>query len=228
MYSKKTMKSALESMMFVWGEELSARDAAEILEIEKKDAVELFRELQEEYEQEGRGIRIREIDGSYQFVTFVENEMFIEKLCTPVKIKRLSQAAFEVLAIIAYRQPVTRGEIDSIRGIKSDRVLDGLTDKGLIEVCGRSEGVGRPLLYRTTDEFLKKFGYTSLKELPDISDFDDMGPRDEDGVPLHEQLELDFRSDGIEASDSVAAVENGQAVDLSDEDADRGADDEDK
>lgn len=202
MYSNKTMKSALESMMFVWGAPLSAKDAAEILEIDKKEAVELFRELREEYEQEGRGIRVREVNGSYQFVTFVENEIFIEKLCTPVKIKRLSQAAFEVLAIVAYRQPVTRGEIDAIRGIKSDRVLDGLADKDMIEVCGRSEGVGRPLLYRTTDEFLKKFGFETIKDLPDIAEFDELGPKDEDGIPLHEQLEIDFRKSGEEEEET--------------------------
>lgn len=142
------------------------------------------------------------MNGSYQFVTFVENEIFIEKLCTPVKIKRLSQAAFEVLAIVAYRQPVTRGEIDAIRGIKSDRVLDGLADKDMIEVCGRSEGVGRPLLYRTTDEFLKKFGFETIKDLPDIAEFDELGPKDEDGIPLHEQLEIDFRKSGEEEGET--------------------------
>ena len=111
----------------------------------------------------GRGIRIREVDGAFQFVTHAENEIFIEKLCTPVKVKKLSQAALEVLAIIAYRQPVTKGEIDSIRGIKSERVIDGLMSKDLVDVAGRSEGVGRPLLYKTTGEFLKKFGFAINK-----------------------------------------------------------------
>ena len=150
MYSNKVMKSALETMMFMWGEPLEVKDAAQILEAEKADVRKLFQELQTEYEQEGRGIRIRQVDDAFGYVTHVENEVFIEKLCTPVRVKRLSQAALEVLAIIAYRQPVTRSEIDSIRGIKSERVIDGLTDKGLIEVIGRSEGVGRPLLYATT------------------------------------------------------------------------------
>ncbi len=171
MYSRKMMKSALETMMFVWGEPLSAKDAATVLEADKSEVEELFRELSDEYEKEGRGIRIREVNGSFQFVTFVENEIFIEKLCTPIKVKRLSQAALETLAIVAYRQPVTRGEIDSIRGIRSDRVIEGLMDKGLVEQCGRAEGVGRPLLYGTTDEFLKRFGFTSTDDLPDIGGF---------------------------------------------------------
>ena len=144
MYSRKVMKSALETMMFMWGEPLEVKDAADVLEAERSEVRELLRELQNEYEQEGRGIRIREVDDAYGFVTYIENDLFVKKLCTPVRVKRLSQAALEVLAIIAYRQPVTRSEIDSIRGIKSERVIDGLVDKELIEVTGRSEGVGRP------------------------------------------------------------------------------------
>lgn len=193
MYSNKTMKSALETMMFMWGEPLPVRDAAEVLEAEKKEVRELFRELQSEYEQEGRGIRIREVDDAFGFVTHVENDMFVKKLCTPVRVRRLSQAALEVLAIVAYRQPVTRSEIDSIRGIKSERVLDGLVDKELIEVTGRSEGVGRPLIYGTTREFLRKFGFASLKDLPEVPEYEEMRrEREEEG---YGQIALDFNAE---------------------------------
>ena len=190
MYSNKTMKSALETMMFMWGEPLEVKDAAEVLEAEKAEVRELFRELQAEYEQEGRGIRIREVDDAFGFVTLAENDMFLQKLCTPVRVRRLSQAALEVLAIIAYRQPVTRSEIDSIRGIKSERVIDGLIDKGLIEVTGRSEGVGRPLIYATTKEFLKKFGFASLKDLPEVPEYEELRrEREEEG---YGQMSIDF------------------------------------
>ena len=190
MYSNKTMKSALETMMFMWGEPLEVRDAAEVLEADKKDIRELFRELQAEYEQEGRGIRIREVDDAFGFVTLADNDIFLKKLCTPIRVRRLSQAALEVLAIIAYRQPVTRSEIDSIRGIKSERVIDGLIDKDLIEVSGRSEGVGRPLLYSTTKEFLKKFGFSSLKDLPEVPEYEEMRrEREEEG---YGQIAIDF------------------------------------
>lgn len=190
MYSNKTMKSALETMMFMWGEPLEVKDASEVLEADKKDVRELFRELQAEYEQEGRGIRIREVDDAFGFVTLAENDMFLKKLCTPVRVRRLSQAALEVLAIIAYRQPVTRSEIDSIRGIKSERVIDGLIDKDLVEVSGRSEGVGRPLLYGTTKEFLKKFGFSSLKDLPEVPEYEEM--RREREEERYGQLTMDF------------------------------------
>ena len=190
MYSNKTMKSALETMMFMWGEPLEVRDAAEVLEADKKDIRELFRELQAEYEQEGRGIRIREVDDAFGFVTLADNDIFLKKLCTPIRVRRLSQAALEVLAIIAYRQPVTRSEIDSIRGIKSERVIDGLIDKDLVEVSGRSEGVGRPLLYSTTKEFLKKFGFSSLKDLPEVPEYEEMRrEREEEG---YGQIAIDF------------------------------------
>jgi acetate kinase len=166
------------------------KDAAEVLEADKKEVRALFKELQAEYEQEGRGIRIREADDAFGFVTLAENDMFLKKLCTPVRVRRLSQAALEVLAIIAYRQPVTRSEIDSIRGIKSERVIDGLIDKDLIEVAGRSEGVGRPLIYATTKEFLKKFGFASLKDLPEVPEYEEMRrEREEEGFG---QLAIDF------------------------------------
>ena len=146
MASKKTIKSAFESMMFTWGEPLDAKTAADVLDITKNEAYEYFKELQTEYEQEGRGIVIREVNGAFQFVTREENADYIERLCTPVKAKRLSQSALEVLAIVAYKQPVTKGEIEAIRGIKCDRVMEGLMNKNLVEAVGRSEAVGRPVL----------------------------------------------------------------------------------
>ncbi len=207
MYSNKTMKSALETMMFMWGEPLEVKDAAEVLEADKDEVRKLFKELQTEYEQEGRGIRIQEADDAFRFVTLADNDMFLKKLCTPVRIRRLSQAALEVLAIIAYRQPVTRSEVDSIRGIKSERVIDGLIDKGLVEVKGRSEGVGRPLIYATTREFLTKFGFSSLKDLPEVPEYEEMRrEREEEG---YGQIAIDFYDEeGADAESEGAAEEN--------------------
>lgn len=170
--NSKTIKSAFESMMYVWGEPLRAKQAGEVLDIDEQEALELFRELKDEYDQEGRGLEIREINGAFQFVTREKNAEYIERLCTPVKSKRLSQSALEVLAIVAYRQPVTKGEIEAIRGIKCDRVMEGLVSKGIVEPVGRSQAVGRPVLYGTTDLFLKNFGFSSLKDLPEIDDIE--------------------------------------------------------
>ena len=174
MASKKTIKSAFESMMFVWGGPLDAKLAAELFNINWKDAYGYFKELKEEYEQEGRGIAIREINNSFQFVSKEENAEYIERLCTPVKQKRLSQSALEVLAIIAYKQPVTRGEIEAIRGIKCDRAIEGLFKKELIDEVGRSNAVGRPILYGTTDAFLRHFGFENLGGLPAIEEIENI------------------------------------------------------
>lgn len=172
MTGNKAIKSAMESMMFTWGEPLEAKMAADVFNITKEEAYECFKELQAEYEQEGRGIVICEVNKAFQFVTREENADYVRRLCTPVKAKKLSQSALEVLAIIAYKQPVTKGEMEAIRGIKCDRVVEGLMNKNLIEEVGRSSAIGRPILYGTTDTFLKNFGFTSLKELPDIEDIE--------------------------------------------------------
>lgn len=194
MASKKTIKSAIESMMFVWGEPLDIKAVAEIFNIDKKEVYEYCKELQNEYEQEGRGIVIREVNRSFQFVTRKENLDYIERLCTPAKHRKLSQSALEVLAIIAYKQPVTKGEIEAVRGIKCDRVIEGLTKKNLVAEVGRSDAVGRPILYGTTDEFLKHFGFETLKELPTIEDIEGVLAEDEnemDGM-LVQQIALEL------------------------------------
>ncbi len=170
MASEKTIKSVMESMLFVWGEPLEAKAVAEVLNIETKEAIKYMQELAAQYEDEERGIRIREINKTFQLTSYSENSEYIERLCTPVRKRRLSQSALEVLAIVAYKQPVTRGEIEAVRGIKCDRVLEGLEAKELVCQVGRSDGIGRPILFGTTDEFLRYFGYESLKELPEIED----------------------------------------------------------
>ena len=145
----------------------------------------------EEYEQEGRGIMIRRVKNSFQFATRAENADAIERLCRPVKTKKLTQAALETLAIVAYKQPVTRSEIDSIRGIKSDRIIEGLMKKDLICEKGRSEGIGRPILYATTDNFLKQFGLTNIKELPEFEEHEDFAiDRDEDSSYLQMKIDV--------------------------------------
>lgn len=165
-------KSALESMLYVWGEPLSIKAASDVLGIEYDQVKELLIELKDEYENDGRGIRIRQINRSFQMITPAENAIFIKRLCTPVKSSKLSQAALEVLAIIAYKQPVTKAEIEAIRGVRADRVVEGLMKRNLVAEKGRSEGIGRPIIYGTTDVFLKQFGFASISELPPFQDLE--------------------------------------------------------
>jgi len=168
MQNKDRVKSAFESMMFIFGEPLDARLAASAAGIDKAEAIDCFRELADEYEARNSGIRVRETNGRFGFVTYEENFDYIRAITTPARERRLSQAALEVLAIVAYKQPVTKSEIDSIRGIKSDRVIEGLVLKELIEDRGRSNAIGRPTLYGTTGKFLEYFDLKDLGELPEL------------------------------------------------------------
>jgi segregation and condensation protein B len=195
MVSKERIKSVMESLMFIWGEPVNAGDAAKILSIKEKEAMECFLELKREYEEKKRGLRIRRVDRAFQFVSAEENAEYIERFCRPVKTRSLSQAALEVLAIVAYRQPVTKPDIDSVRGIRSDRVLEGLREKGLVEELGKADTIGHPVIYGTTDKFLKEFGFESLEDLPDIGDVMEMSF--DDNPDSSKRVEGDF-SDDIE------------------------------
>lgn len=190
----KHIKSALEAMMFIWGEPLSAKVAAEVLNEDWEVVFACFQELKTSYDDEEKGIRIRQVEKAFQFVSDPGYADYIESLCTPVKKRRLSQSALEVLAIVAYKQPVTKGEIDSIRGIKSDRVMEGLMNRELVKEVGRTSGIGRPILYGTTEDFLKHFGFTSIKELPEIEDIEAAIQVEEDYQevdPRQIQIDLD-------------------------------------
>lgn len=192
MTNKERIKSALESMMFVWGEPLDVKTAADVVDMPWKEVYDLFMELQDEYEAYERGLRIRRVDKSFQIVTYSENYEYIRKLCTPVKKRKLTQSALEVLAIIAYRQPVTRGEIESVRGIKCERVIDGLVQKGLVKEAGRSSSLGRPILYATTDEFLRYMDIESIDNLPQLEDGDrEIYDYEEEGSLEIHQISMD-------------------------------------
>ena len=185
------IKSALESLLFVWGEPLEAKAAAELFDITPAEMLRIMRELKAEYDERGGGIRIAEADKAFRLCIDPENNDYITRFVTPVKEKRLSQAALEVLAVIAYKQPVTKSEIDQIRGIRSDRVLEGLTRRGLVEERGRSAAIGRPILYGTTRQFLELFGFESLDGLPEIEDAEILAGDGQLTMPAGaEQLEL--------------------------------------
>ena len=163
---KSDIKSAIESMLFVSGEPLPLREISNNLELREKNVVEILQEMTTEYEDKSRGIRLISLDEAYQLVTKSENSEFVQKLLKKNKKHSLSQASIESLAIIAYKQPITRIDIDEIRGVKSESAIARLIERGLIKDIGRLEVPGRPILYGTTDEFLRQFGLKTIKELP--------------------------------------------------------------
>ena len=172
---KSDIKSAIESMLFVSGEPLPLREISNNLELKEKNVVEILQEMTTEYEDKSRGIRLISLDEAYQLVTKSENSEFVQKLLKKNKKHSLSQASIESLAIIAYKQPITRIDIDEIRGVKSESAITRLVERGLIKDVGRLEVPGRPILYGTTDEFLRQFGLKTIKELPSLDLYGDEG-----------------------------------------------------
>ncbi|MGG3470841.1 SMC-Scp complex subunit ScpB [Neobacillus pocheonensis] len=162
--------SILESLLFAAGDEgLSLKQLAEVLEVDATKANEIIEELKREYEEnEKRGLIIVQLAGTYQLATKKENAPFLKMLVDSPNTSTLSQAALETLAIIAYKQPITRAEIEEIRGVKTERPLYTLMSKVLIKEVGRAEGTGRAYLYGTTKEFLDYFGLKNLEELPQL------------------------------------------------------------
>lgn len=169
------LKAVIEGLLFVSGDEgMTAKQLAELLDVGKKKVVELVEEMRREFKQAHRGVQIIEVAGSYQMTTLQEHAPFYEKLAFAPTQATLSQAALETLAIIAYRQPMTKLEIEEIRGVKSDKAITTLMKKALIKEVGRMEGVGRPILYGTTKEFLDYFGLNRLEDLPSLSENPDL------------------------------------------------------
>lgn len=168
--TKNIYFSIIESLLFVSGEPLEIKKIASIIECSIKFTKELLLELMKKYDEEDRGIKIINADESYGLVTKSKNSDYVEKLLGTNSRQSLSQAALETLAIIVYKQPITRIDIDEIRGVKSDRAVTNLMEKQLIKECGRLDVPGRPILYGTTKEFLKFFGLESLNEVPNLEE----------------------------------------------------------
>lgn len=165
-------KGILESLMFAAGDEgLSLKQITAVLEVDEIQAIEIVTELQQDYEDdENRGITIVQLAGVYQLATKKEHADYLKKLVESPGTAHLSQAALETLAIVAYKQPITRAEIEEIRGVKTERPLHTLSSRALIKEVGRAEGTGRAILYGTTKEFLDYFGLKNISELPPLPD----------------------------------------------------------
>ncbi|WP_078681669.1 SMC-Scp complex subunit ScpB [Clostridium prolinivorans] len=168
---KQKYFSIIESLIFVSGEPLKLKEIASIIELDIESTKEIMKELIKKYDNLERGIELVNIEDGYQFVTKSENSNYIQKLLKTNTRQSLSQAALETLSIIAYKQPVTRITIDEIRGVKSDKAISTLLEKGLIKESGRLEVAGRPILYSTTDKFLLYFGLENLQQMPSLDEF---------------------------------------------------------
>lgn len=173
---REETRKALHALLFVSDRPLSADRLAEAMgDIDRDVVATLLDELREELDAQGAPYLLREIAGGYQLTTKGEYAPYIRRLLQIKKSNRLSRAVLETLAIIAYKQPVTRSEVEAVRGVSVSHAFDILQEKRLIKVAGVAEVPGRPRLYRTTEEFLVHFGIKSLKELPSIEELRETG-----------------------------------------------------
>ena len=165
------MEGILEGLLFVVGDEgLTLDDVTEVLNITEDEAKKLVHNLKTNYEKNNRGLRLNYLGNTFKLTTKEEHKEYYEKLLENPKTHTLSQAALEVLAIIAYNEPITRVDIDNMRGVDSIYVLRKLLAKGLIKEAGKSNTPGRPILYKTTDDFLDYFGLATKEDLPKIEE----------------------------------------------------------
>jgi len=168
---KSKIKSIAESLLFVNEKPIEIAELSEILSVDKGAIEEALEELVTDYTNKTCGISIVKVAGGFQMCSSPESEMWIKKMYRERGKQKLSVASLETLAIISYKQPITRMEIESIRGVNIDGVMKHLTDLGLIKIEGRKEVPGKPFLYVTTRKFLEYFGLNALKDLPKLEEF---------------------------------------------------------
>lgn len=166
-----SLKGALEAMLLVSSDPVSASALAKILDVTPGEVASLLAELKVEYEEANRGFQLREVAGGWRLFTHPAYHEQVEALVLSSDTQRLSQAALETLAVIAYHQPVTREMVKGIRGVNSDGVISSLVEKGLVREMGRDPQRGQAIIYGTTNAFLEKFGLKSTRELPDLEQF---------------------------------------------------------
>ena len=211
-----SLKGALEAMLLVSSDPVSAPALASILSITPGECASLLAELQVEYQEKNRGIQLREIAGGWRLFTHPAFHEQVEALVLSWDTQRLSQAALETLAVIAYHQPVTREMVKGIRGVNSDGVISSLVDKGLVRELGRDPQHGQAIIYGTTSAFLEKFGLRSTKDLPDLEQF---APDEQSRQFIRERLSGRSIQSTLEETDDDLEEER-ELIDLEEDNAD--------
>lgn len=211
-----SLKGALEAMLLVSSDPVSAPALASILSITPGECASLLAELQVEYQEKNRGIQLREVAGGWRLFTHPAFHEQVEALVLSWDTQRLSQAALETLAVIAYHQPVTREMVKGIRGVNSDGVISSLVDKGLVRELGRDPQHGQAIIYGTTSAFLEKFGLRSTKDLPDLEQF---APDEQSRQFIRERLSGRSIQSTLEETDDDLEEER-ELIDLDEDNSD--------
>ena len=239
------LESALESLLFVSDEPVAAARFAEVLEADAASIEAALSRIREARQQTNAGIQLREAAGGWQLVTHAEHHELVERYVRSWDVRKLSAAAMETLAVIAYMQPVTRSQVSSVRGVTSDSSVSSLVEKGLVREMGTADAPGNPTLYGTTRTFLDKFGLKGLDDMTDLAEFapdeeterlirqrlsatrEETALTDEEAARLAEQMLYDDDADeavaGMVAAEAAVQLERA-ADELTDEDDGQGAD----
>ena len=166
----KELEAVIESILFISGDAVSLGTIAKTIDMDKATTKAIINSLADKYSSEGRGIQVLEIDGAYQMCTSPKCFEYIRNMYKNPQRQGLTQALLETLAIIAYKQPITKAQIEEIRGVNADHAVNKLVEKNLVCEKGRLDGPGKPILFGTTKDFLRYFGFTSTSELPPLED----------------------------------------------------------
>ena len=190
MKNKEKIKGIIEAVLFTMGESVTLERLAVALELDQETLREILLEMKEDYNKEERGICLIELDDAWQICTKIETYDYVRKLVSQPKKRSLTDVMLEPLSIIAYKQPVTKQEIEAIRGVKSDFAVNKLVEYKLVKELGRLETIGRPIVFGTTEEFLRCFGVSSIEELPDIDEVTRQGFMEEAREEVAESLNV--------------------------------------
>ncbi len=201
----KEIQAILEAVLFAAGEPVPLDKLADIVDVDKRSLREILKKMMDSFAFERRGLQILRLEDSYQMSTRGEFYDYVARLAEPRRKQHLSNAAIEVLALVAYKQPVTRSTIEQIRGVNCDYIVNRLIERNFIEEIGRLDAPGRPLLFGTTPEFLRCFGISSLEDLPD---YDSFGEPAETG----EQLEMEIDPPQIAMDEAMIDTEDDTPV----------------
>jgi segregation and condensation protein B len=201
--SDTVLRGTLEALLFVTDEPLPAPRVAKLLEVDEADVTATMQELSAEYARDERGFQLREVAGGWRLYSHPAFHPVIEKMVLSWDTRRLSQAALEALAVIAYHQPVTRQGVNAVRGVNSEAVLSSLEEKGLVREVGRDRAQGNAVLYATTRTFLEKFGMKDLDELPPLEEF---APDADTETAIRERLYA-IEGPDAEDEDGIATVD---------------------
>ncbi|AZR74795.1 SMC-Scp complex subunit ScpB [Anoxybacter fermentans] len=195
-------KPLIEALLFVSTDPLTPEEIERVVGISKETIEKLIQTLAEEYDKTGRGFQIQKLGKGYSICTRPEYAEYIRELYQPKVQQRLSQASLETLAIIAYKQPITRAEIEEIRGVKVEKALLTLQKRGLIQELGRKNTIGTPILYGTTEKFLQYFGLKDLSELPEPAEFSLLEKKDvvKEAIEEDEELAEDYEAISLHKS----------------------------